>query len=151
MSGNARGIIEVVLPVSGVNTPTASIGNRNTTSTDNSVQVATVNITVSINDLQHFCSRVILDLTKVVMKLLSFGEPALQSASSCFRRYEARCSIDNDVFESWLIATMHVSLVRIFNGTLKSSKILEHWGLKMMQVFTRARRQPSKIQGVGTK
>ena len=136
VTGNVHSIIEVELPGPGVDTPPPSIGNRNTTNSDNSGQVFTVNVPVLVDDFQRLYSRVTLQSTKVLMNILSFGERALQSESNCCHRHEARSCIDDDGLESWFIAIMHVSLVRIFISTLKSSKILEHWSVEMMLVFT---------------
>ena len=136
------------LTSSRVDSPPGCVGDRNSPSNDDCADVVDSRTEgVSVNDLEAAFLRDDLELTEVLMHILSIGESVLQGESYRLCSHEARGRVDNDCLEN-LVMAVDVALIGTFEVVLNWREVLEHRHVEAMSIGVRIRRQEALVDRI---
>ena len=138
----------VELTSSRIHSPPRCVGHRNSPNNDNDTDVVDSRAEgILVNDLKAAGSRVCLESTEVLMRILAIGESAVQSKSNRFCSHKARSRVDNDRLED-LVSAADIALMGSFEVVMDRREVLEERDVEVMPIDVPIRRQVPVVDRV---
>ena len=139
----------VELTSSRIDSPPWRVSNRNSSHNNDGTDVIDSRTEgISVNDLKHVGLRTFfLELTEVLMYILTISEGTLQSESTRFCSHKAPSRVNNDRFED-LVSAADLASMCSLEIIMDRRQVLEEWDVEVVLIGVRLCRQKPVVDGV---
>ena len=149
LRASTSGHAVVELSSSRIDSPPWRVSNRNSSHNNDGTDVINTRAkSISVNDLKHVGLRTFfLELTEVLMYILTISEGTLQSKLNRFCSHKARSRVNNDRFED-LVSAADLALMGSLEIIMDRPEVLRERDVEVVLIGVRLCRQKPVVDGV---